>query len=47
MTKKTKQQIFKRLTKFWAKAQKTGLDVIKEVLINVTAEITKQLLLGG
>ena len=47
MTKQTKQQIFKRLTKFWAKAQKTGLDVIKEVLINVTAEITKQLLLGG
>ncbi len=47
LTKQTKQQIFKRLTKFWAKAQKTGLEVIKEVLINVTAEITKQLLLGG
>jgi hypothetical protein len=47
LTKQTKYQIFKRLTKFWAKAQKTGLEVIKELFISVTTELTKQLLLGG
>lgn len=47
LTKQTKQQIFKRLTKFWAKAQKTGLPVLKEVLINVISDLTSKLLLGG
>lgn len=46
LTNQTKKQIFKRLTKFWAKAQKIGLDVIREIFINVTSEITKRLLQG-
>ncbi len=47
LTRQTKGQIFQRLTKFWAKAQKVGLEVIKELLVSVTTEIAKQLLLGG
>lgn len=46
ITRETKQQIIQRLTKFWGKAQKTGLEVIKQVLIDVASEIAKKLLLG-
>ncbi|HMR45261.1 MAG TPA: hypothetical protein PKC85_00580 [Bacteroidia bacterium] len=47
LTKLSKRQAIKRLTKFWAKAQKVGLDVIKEIFVSVTAELTKRLLTGG
>lgn len=47
LTKEPKKAIVKRLAKFWAKAQKIGLDVIKEIFINVTVELTKKLLTGG
>jgi hypothetical protein len=47
LTKETKKEIIKRLSKFWGKAQKTGLDVIKEIFINVVADITKKLLTGN
>lgn len=47
LTKETKRQIVKRLTKLWAKAQKVGLDVIKEIFVSVTAELAKRLLTGG
>lgn len=47
LTKATKRQIVKRLSKLWAKAQKVGIDVIKEIFVNVTAELTKRLLTGG
>lgn len=47
LTKQTKRQIIIRLSKFWAKAQKTGLDVIKEVFVNVMTELAKKLITGG
>jgi hypothetical protein len=47
LTKATKRQIVKRLSKLWAKAQKIGLDVIKEIFVSVTAELAKRLLTGG
>lgn len=47
LTRETKRQIVKRLSKFWAKAQRVGLDVIKEIFVNVTAELAKRLLIGG
>ncbi|MEQ9426494.1 MAG: hypothetical protein RJQ09_18875 [Cyclobacteriaceae bacterium] len=46
LTKESKKKILNRLTKFWARAQKTGLDVIKEVLVNVATELTKKLMIG-
>lgn len=36
-----------RLSKFWGRAQKTGLQVIKEIFVNVTAELVKRLMLGS
>lgn len=47
LTKETKRQIVKRLAKLWAKAQKVGLDVIKEIFVNVAADLAKKLLTGG
>jgi len=47
LTKATKRQIVKRLSKLWAKAQKIGLDVIKEIFVSVTAELAKRLLTSG
>lgn len=46
LTKATKRQIVKRLSKLWAKAQKIGLDVIKEIFVSVTTELAKRLLTG-
>lgn len=46
ITKENKKKIIKRLSKFWGKAQKMGLEIIKEVLISVTAELTKRLMIG-
>lgn len=47
LTKQTKSQIIKRLSLLWGKAQKIGLDVIKEIFVSVTTELAKQLLIGG
>jgi len=47
ITKLTKKKLIKRLARFWAKSQKIGLDVIKEIFVSVTAELTKRLLIGG
>jgi hypothetical protein len=46
LTKEPKKAIVKRLAKFWARGQKLGLDVIKEILINVLADLAKKLLIG-
>lgn len=47
LTRETKTQIIKRLAKFWAQTQKIGLDVIKDIFVNVAAELTKKLITGG
>ena len=47
ITKESKRKIIKRLSKFWGKAQKIGLPIIKEILINFSTELAKKLLLGG
>jgi hypothetical protein len=46
LTKDSKRKIIRRLSIFFGKAQKSGLEVIKEIFINVSAEIVKKLLLG-
>ncbi|MCE3294824.1 MAG: hypothetical protein K0R65_538 [Crocinitomicaceae bacterium] len=46
LTKETKTKILKRLTKLWAKAQKTGLHVIKEILINMGSDFMTKLITG-
>jgi hypothetical protein len=47
LTKETKKEIIKRLARFWAKSQKAGLDVIKEIFIKVTVELASKLLTNG
>jgi hypothetical protein len=47
LTKETKKVIIKKLTRFFAKAQKIGLDVIKEVFVNITTELAKKILTEG
>jgi hypothetical protein len=46
LTRETKKQIIKRLARFWGNAQKVGLDIIKEILINVITDVTKKLISG-
>lgn len=46
LTTESKKKIMVRLSKFWGRAQKTGLQVIKEVFVSVTAELAKRLMLG-
>lgn len=46
LTTESKKKIMIRLSKFWGRAQKTGLQVIKEIFVSVTAELTKRLMLG-
>lgn len=46
LTKESKKKIIKRLSRFWGKAQKTGLEVIKEIFISVSAELAKRLMIG-
>ena len=46
LTTESKKKIIIRLSKFWGRAQKTGLHVIKEIFVNTTAEVAKRLLLG-
>lgn len=47
LTKNTKNQIVQQLSKFWAKAQKIGLELIKEIFISVASDLTKKILTGG
>lgn len=46
LTIESKKKIMIRLSKFWGRAQKTGLQVIKEIFVSVTAELAKRLMLG-
>jgi hypothetical protein len=45
LTIESKKRIMIRLSKFWGRAQKTGLQVIKEIFVNVSTELMKKLLL--
>ncbi len=47
LTKESKKKIVQRLSRLWAKAQKVGLDVLKEIFVNVSAEIIKKLMTGA
>ncbi|WP_336069340.1 hypothetical protein [Mesoflavibacter sp. CH_XMU1404-2] len=47
LTTESKRKIMMRLSKFWGRAQKTGLQIIKEVFVSVVAEITKKIMLGS
>jgi len=46
LTKEPKRKIVRRLSGFWAKAQLIGLDVFKELFINISSELIKKLMLG-
>jgi len=46
LTKESKQKIVRRLSRMWAKAQRVGLDVIKEIFVNIAAELGTRLLTG-
>lgn len=46
LTTEPKRKIIRRLSKLWGKAQMLGLDIIKEIFVNVAAELTKKLLTG-
>ncbi|WP_111309857.1 hypothetical protein [Confluentibacter sediminis] len=46
LTTESKKKIMVRLSKFWGRAQKTGLQVIKEIFVSVTTELAKRLMLG-
>lgn len=46
LTSESKKKIIKRLSRFWGKAQKTSLEIIKEIFVSVTAELAKRLLIG-
>ena len=46
ITKKPKNQVLRSLSTFWAKAQKAGLPVLKEVFIDFTTELTSKLIKG-
>lgn len=47
LTKETKKQIMKKLSFFWAKAQKHGLYIIKEILIDFAVDFLKKNLING
>ena len=47
LTTESKKQVMIRLSKFWGRAQKTGLEVIKEIFVSVTAEIANVLANAG
>lgn len=44
LTTESKKKVMRRLSRFWGKAQKTGLDIIKEILIRVSTDFTASLL---
>jgi hypothetical protein len=47
LTRESKKQIIKHLSRLWAKAQLLGLDIIKEIFVNYISDLTKKLLTGG
>lgn len=47
LTRETKSEVIQRLSYFWAKAQRVGIDVIKEVFVNVLSDLTRKLLSHG
>lgn len=47
LTKENKRSIVRRLSRLWAKAQRVGLDVIKEIFVSVVSDLTKKLLTGS
>jgi hypothetical protein len=46
MTRENKGAIARRLARMWAKAQRVGLDVIKEIFVSVASEIATKMLTG-
>jgi hypothetical protein len=46
LTKESKNKIIKRLSKFWGKAKKTSIDVVKAVIVEIIAEFGKLILIG-
>lgn len=46
MTKENKGAIARRLSRLWAKAQRVGLDVIKEIFVSVASEIATKMITG-
>lgn len=46
LTRESKRSIIRRLARIWAKAQKIGLDVIKEIFVSVAADLTSKLITG-
>jgi hypothetical protein len=46
ITKDTKKVVVNKLTKFWAKAQVVGLEVIKEIFVKYITELTVKLITG-
>lgn len=46
MTRENKGSIARRLSRLWAKAQRVGLDVIKEIFVSVASEIATKMLTG-
>lgn len=47
LTNESKRKIIERLSKFWAKTQKIGLELIKEIFVSVVSDLTKKLINGG
>lgn len=45
MTNNTKREVMKKMSKFWAKCMKLGIEVIKELTVQVAVEGFKRLLL--
>jgi len=45
-TQLSKRQVVKRLSKFWAKARKHGLNLLKEIFVETRKELLKQLIKG-
>lgn len=46
LTTEPKTKIMARLSKFWGRAQKTGLQVIKEIFVKVAVELGKNLFIS-
>ncbi len=47
LTIESKNKVVNRLARFWAKAQKIGLPVLKELFLKISVELAKRLLLGS
>jgi len=47
LTKENKKEIVKKLSRILAKARKIGLEVFKQVAIDILSEVGKRMLMGG